>query len=349
MVKRNNTFDVAFVTDGNASIGLAHVRRCATLALALKEVGSNACFIVSDKTSEEEVRKLGFPVFSMDTDYRLLSSQADVIMRQLSTYKVPFAFFDSYFSSNELFSSVGKEFLVGCFGYGKKYNQGMHLIVSYGVSSDLAWHEEVFHAARTKVLFGPKYVPLGASYRKQPARDGSAAPMRLMVSTGSSDPLDITSALVQCIRGHGIEIDIDVVIGQFYNVERVKANLQDVQNVRFHEGVENLSQLMQTVEVAVSAGGLTLYELMASSVPTIAYAFVDNQLGNRLLDGAVRWCGDIRKDESIDPQAIKNIVLSLESLIADKEARMQLVASGQRVCDGQGALRIAREIQEQAR
>ena len=56
---------------------------------------------------------------------------------------------------------------------------------------------------------------------------------------------------------------------------------------------------MQEADLAISAGGTTLYELCAVGTPTICYSMADNQLDNVRQfekDGLMYYAGDARQD-----------------------------------------------------
>ena len=55
---------------------------------------------------------------------------------------------------------------------------------------------------------------------------------------------------------------------------------------------------MKKADIAISAGGTTLYELCACGTPTISYSFADNQLDNVeqfQKDELIDYAGDVRK------------------------------------------------------
>lgn len=346
MVKEKNKYEIAIVVDGNSSIGMGHIMRCGAIADALKDMGRNVLFIVSDKESENKVKELGFDVHCMDTDYKKLDGQAERIIECLSEHGAGFVFFDSYFASNELFDEVSLMCPVGCFGYGKKYRHGMCLIVPYGISSDKQWYEDSFHKGDVNVLFGSKYVPLKKSFWNLPLRDGDKKVERLLLTSGGTDSFGISAALIDNIRRRKIDIQIDLVVGQFYDTKMIRKICNIYSDIVCYENLTDLSALMSSVDVAISSGGITLYELMASSVPTIAYALADNQLGNEQLNGAVKWCGDVRKGDILNLSIVDRIVSELEILINDGKKRNFLIRRGRDVCDGHGAERIAQMITE---
>ncbi|MBR3097986.1 MAG: hypothetical protein IKH18_00245 [Clostridia bacterium] len=337
-------FDVAIVADGNAAIGMGHIMRSGAVAEALRESGLSLCWIASDRSAESLLQAWGYPLFCLDSDYRQITEQAGNILEILKGQTVRFAFFDSYFASNSLFAEVRKYCPVGCFGYGKNYSEGMDLIVPYGISSDREWYRNKFDGTETAVLFGSSYVPLRKAFWNAGKKDLSGEPKRLMITCGGTDPLNITGKLVKAIRENGMEIRLDVIAGRFFDSEMLEESCAGCSQVTIHKGLNDLSELMRHADLAVSAGGMTLYELMASYVPTVAFSMADNQAGNRLLDGSVVWCGDIRDGKGLNCRTVEIIVENLKRLISSPEDRAELADRGYRQCDGNGARRIARAV-----
>ena len=69
--------------------------------------------------------------------------------------------------------------------------------------------------------------------------------------------------------------------------------------IHIHCNVTNMAELMAESEVALSAGGSTLYELCAVGVPVIAFSFAENQ--ERLVQtfvkrGIAQYGGNYRTD-----------------------------------------------------
>lgn len=76
----------------------------------------------------------------------------------------------------------------------------------------------------------------------------------------------------------------------------------DNNNVMLLKAVENIDVYMRNADIAISAGGTTLYELCACGTPTICYSFADNQLDNVKRfssDDIMIYAGDVRSGNVI--------------------------------------------------
>ena len=102
---------------------------------------------------------------------------------------------------------------------------------------------------------------------------------------------------------------------------------------------DSICALMVEADIAVSAGGQTLYELARVGCPTVAVRVASNQDGQLQIfaeAGFIRAVG--RADDSKVITAMGDALLSM---LSDPAARAAMSAAGQRVVDGQGALRVA--------
>ena len=94
-------------------------------------------------------------------------------------------------------------------------------------------------------------------------------------------------------------------------------------------------------DIAVSAGGTTLYELAACQTPTIGYALADNQLENLRTfaeKGLLLSVGDIRK--SFPCEELKEALQTMR----DADVRKNFGQSMQKLVDGKGSRKFAEAL-----
>ena len=106
----------------------------------------------------------------------------------------------------------------------------------------------------------------------------------------------------------------------------------------------SLRDLMLAADIAISAGGQTLYELAATGTPTLAIQVADNQAGNiqpLSEKGAIRRLG--RAGESGLTENLRSMMAGFVST-GGHAARLRMSSAGRALVDGRGARRAAREL-----
>lgn len=99
---------------------------------------------------------------------------------------------------------------------------------------------------------------------------------------------------------------------------------------------------MQAADLAVTAGGTTVYELCACGTPSVCYVLADNQLQNvQALTGAglMLFGGDVR-----EAGGVVGMLRQIDRLLADAFLRAEMSRRMQQLVDGKGAARIAEAI-----
>lgn len=95
-------------------------------------------------------------------------------------------------------------------------------------------------------------------------------------------------------------------------------------------------------DLAVTGAGQTLYELARVGCPAVAVCVASNQegqLAHLVKAGCARSGGSAGQ-----PEDLPELRQALLAVLPDGEARLAMSEAGPRLVDGQGALRVAREI-----
>ena len=105
-----------------------------------------------------------------------------------------------------------------------------------------------------------------------------------------------------------------------------------------------LGRELQRADIAVVAGGVTLYEACAIGTPVVATAVVPAQraaIAGFVDAGAALDGGRIG---TMPRAAARQVATLVAALVEDAAVRRQLSANGRRLVDGHGAARVARQI-----
>jgi spore coat polysaccharide biosynthesis predicted glycosyltransferase SpsG len=107
---------------------------------------------------------------------------------------------------------------------------------------------------------------------------------------------------------------------------------------------DGLGRELQRADIAVVAGGVTLYEACAIGTPVVATAVVPAQrpaIAGFARAGAALDGGRIG---TMPRASARQVATLVATLVKDEAARRGLAANGRRLVDGNGAARVARQI-----
>jgi len=202
--------------------------------------------------------------------------------------------------------------------------------------------------AGARVLTGPDYAlvrPAFASARQAAlARRGMGrAPRRALVSLGLTDVGGITARAVQAILQVLGDVALDVVLGAEAASLPALANLAARDpRIEVHVDVRDMAALMARADLAVGAGGSSVWERACLGLPSILLVLADNQstLARELDRRGATVAVDARRVADLAP-ALPD---AWARLVADQGLRASLVYASSSLCDGLGAERSAEAV-----
>lgn len=130
-------------------------------------------------------------------------------------------------------------------------------------------------------LLGPRHVLLRPEFMKARSnmryRDGSVR--RILIFFGGSDPTnETTKALEAIISLKRPDIAVDVVVGAGNpHKHDIKILCASIPNTTYHCQIGNMAELMMNADLAIGAGGSSLWERCFVGLPSIALVIAENQ------------------------------------------------------------------------
>ena len=326
---------VLFCTEGSASIGFGHVRRCLSLAEALRREHVESSFLLNGCSDVlRVVTDSGFAAH-LNTDPASPHGVLAWADRQGSKVIVcdSYAFDDAFFSSLRAQTA-----LIVAIDDLANTDAPVDIVVNGTLGA------EAFRYGRhpgTELLLGAQYGLLRAEFAVPPPLKATDASRRVLISVGGSDPHRLTERLIACVEQISAVEFIDVVVGPLFS-DYERAGWSGRTRVSWHRAPSDMRRLMIEADVAVSGGGQTLYELAAAGVPCVAIKTAQNQLHNLTAFEAAGigvWVGDA-EDADLD----RKVIDAIRCLCEDGARRVAMGRKGRLLVDGNGANRVARAV-----
>lgn len=332
--------------DANREIGTGHVMRCLSVARALAQCGERVCFLLADESAVPLLKAAGQTYKILHTDYTHLEEELPQLTELLLQEKPQFFLADSYFVTPEYVRKIREYVPVGYMDDRCISDLPADLLINYNIFACEALYGDKDHRAAARLLLGTRYAPLRQEFSgvEYFVRERAA---QVLITTGGSDKYDLAGKLLREALSRPETASLRyVVVSGAYNVHLPALRETEAKygNVRVEVNVGDMWRLMRESDIAVSAGGSTMYELSAVGVPIICFSFVDNQepiVEGFAERGLVCFGGNyLKQGEEMLAPAVDNIA----GLAADRELRQSYSSRQRLLVDGEGALRIAQEI-----
>lgn len=320
--------------DGGTGIGLGHASRCGALSAALQRQGHVSRLVVDPSSGlGDYVRRLGVTAIEAGSD--------GAGVRQLAqTLGAHAVIVDSYRWTRDDFVALRPANCpVVAFDDEARGVLPVDGLINGAPAAAALAYDVLPH---TRSWLGPAYQVVRDEFRDVPIRTGTAAVERVIVLVGGDDPLGLLRLLAAHLeslaRATSPPFRCELICGP-YTTAPDTVSLTHVEAVR-HPA--DLHERMMRADLALSAGGQTLYELARCGTPTIAFrtgADQTNNLAALAAAGVVIDTGD-----ASDAAWLARVSHALQMLAADAAARREMSIRGQGLIDGRGADRVAEAI-----
>jgi spore coat polysaccharide biosynthesis predicted glycosyltransferase SpsG len=324
---------VRIFTEGGAATGFGHVARCLGLYDAFEERGLKCELIVDGDNSVR--RFLGDRICAVakwaDADYLHLALKGESV-----------SVIDSYLAPRQVYLALAERSrLCVCIDdYGRiEYPAG--IVVR---STPIAGGPIDPTSAAVMHLTGPEYhLVRRAFWDVEPKAVVPQEVGRILVTLGGTVRSGLLEAVLALVLERFPAGLVHVVVGR----DSRKPVSQPKIGVRLevHGALtsDEMRNLMLGADLAVSAGGQTMFELARCGVPAVAVVIAENQREN--VHGFVARGTALYGGRDGDP-ALWDILSSALEGVTAAEKRRDLSEAGQKLIDGQGPRRIAGIVME---
>lgn len=347
--------DLCFVAHGNANIGMGHVMRSLALAEAFRENGHAVSFFSKYKSGVSAVKDRGFRVaeygswpeekkeagFCYGDEDELCEDLKWIASGMSGIWDVMVV--DSYNVSQMFFTELKK--YTKCLAYIDDVNvftYPVDVIVNGTASAESMGYDKLQQA---RLLLGIRYNLLRREFCGLPKRKENRGIQNVLITTGNSDPFHMTEKLLKLLLK---EIDLaklryHVIVGGGFEETFWSDSVINHENVFLYHKPEKMVEIMEKCDIAVTAGGSTLYELAACGIPTVAFAYAENQKPQMkaLSDMGLLACAGTYMDLKCEV-----IISFIRRMSNSTDIYMALTQRLQGLLDGKGAQRVMREIEE---
>lgn len=349
--------------DGNARIGAGHLMRCIAIAeeLVLLEGRRAVIFLCADEPSGDMADEHGFRSYVLGTDYQDMESELPMWRKLAENEAVKkeaeagrlVLLIDSYYVTDrylEALGEIGRTVLMDDYG---NHCYPVDCVVNYNAPASMEAYRRLYQNRDVRLFIGSSYVPLRRQFRAveeenasrsmSSAGEGIAERRQVFITTGGGDIDNIAGKILRKLYAESYEFH--VAAGQFYpHLQDMSELAEKYGNIHIHHNVKDMAGLMRMCDIAVTAGGSTIYELAAAGVPFICFSYAENQENLTEYVGREHIAGYAGAWHKEPGETLERIGRLFEELISDADMRINYSERGHEMVDGFGAERIARAL-----
>ena len=323
--------NIVFRVDASAQIGSGHVMRCLTLAKRYRREGHTVSFVMRALSSNlmTFVEEAGFSVYSLPyvksrqmlTGYLAwltVAQEQDAqettavlrTMGQVDRLVVDHYALDAAWET--VCRPYAREIMAIDDLANRRHNCDILLDQNFYENASARYMGLVPDHCR--LLLGPQHALLRDEFYEIKPRRRTGALHNILVFYGGSDLTDETSKALRALSRMSLPgVTVNVVVGAGNpHKEEVRALCAAMPRVRYHCQVENMAELMSVADLALGAGGTSMWERLALGLPAIVTAIADNQLegcGNCAAAGLIDYLGRAEDvDEEMLARAVRTFV-----------------------------------------
>ena len=263
--------NVTIITEGGRNIGFGHIARCFALYQTFKEKGMAPKFVINGDDSIKS--------FLEGEKCRIFNwlKERNKLLEIIKNTEI--VIIDSYLADISFYNIISDSVKIPVFiDDTKRLDYPKGIVINGSI-----YAEEIAYPKNKEIVYllGIKYMPLRKEFWKVPEKHINKNINSIMISFGGNDRGNMTPRILRFLNGKYPGFIKNVVIGKGFN------NIQEIENLRdgetkliYYPDAKAMKATMLESDIALSAGGQTLYELARVGVPTVAIAVANNQLNN---------------------------------------------------------------------
>lgn len=320
------------LTEASGEWGLGHVSRCSSYAQYLGARGIEVSWLIA-----------GDDIAAACAEHEAAAEQIDwdsptLLRDRARGYDI--AIVDSYHASLESYETLA-ELVPHCLWLDDEQRMAYPRGLIVNPSAQASSERSIASRPGSRLLSGYAYQSLRPEFLEDFRREVPDCPGRILVMMGGTDPRGLTLKVVETARMVYPLASVDAVVASEASRRAMERRLPEGCSLHGRLEASRVRKLMEQADIAVSAGGQTLFEACRTGLPSVAICVAENQ---RSQAEALDSLGAIKLVRGNDKDAVLEAVAALLRELAPPEARSSLSITGPKVVDGGGTRRAIAEL-----
>ncbi|MEH7106771.1 bifunctional UDP-2,4-diacetamido-2,4,6-trideoxy-beta-L-altropyranose hydrolase/GNAT family N-acetyltransferase [Bacillus sp. JJ1764] len=324
---KNNRIRVLIFTEGGSQIGQGHISRCSSLYDELDHQGIESELIIHGDAVDKGIIN--------DRKHKMVNWLSPSFLN--ATIKPnDYGIVDSYLADEKIYHVIADRAKKCLFidDYGRiHYPKG--IVVNPSLYTKTVTYP---NQAMTSYLLGSDFIILRKAFMNIDRDPPLPKVTNVLITMGGADPQNLTPAIMSKLCPHYPDITFHVIIGPSFR-NRAEINTCLDSNIKLYEHVasEEMKWIMLKCDLAITAAGQTIYELIATQTPFIPIKVADNQFNHALGLVELQLVDEVLNHN--DPLLLEKMEEKFKRLLAVSK-RNELTAKYKNQIDGLGGKRM---------
>ncbi len=261
---------VLILTEGGQNIGFGHVTRMLAIYQTFEEKGIKPKILVKGDNSVKSMLKgADWEIFDWIEYLDELKSKfgnTDILL------------IDSYLAPKEIYEYLSRLAKVPAY-----YDDFGRIEYPCGVVINGNIHAELINYPENpcvNYLLGVRYLPMRKEFWGNIKKTIRKKVKNILITFGGEDLRNLTPKILKALVDNFSKLTKIVVVGKGFSEKTIRECeyiADENSKIIYYPDAQTMKNLMLEADIAISAGGQTLYELARVGVPTIAIIVADNQ------------------------------------------------------------------------
>jgi UDP-2,4-diacetamido-2,4,6-trideoxy-beta-L-altropyranose hydrolase len=321
--------------DASVEIGTGHILRLLALAQAWVATGAPVVLATTDCPPALAARlaQEGVEIVSLQRE-----DDSAELLRLIEKRKPAWIAWDGFQFRPEYFLATESAAVRGLLieDFPRAHALPIDLVLNYNFAARASDYPQVrqhaeFHLGPGSFLLRKEFWP-----HRNARRAVRSAATRVLVTLGGADADNVTEKVLEEMANASLPaLEIVVVLGAANPHETAirAAAARSPHHVRIERNVSDMPALMDWADLAISAAGITAWELVFMQLPTLLLLTAENQMNNARTLSAAGVALFVDVERSTFQEA-------LAQLVGSYEQRAKMAAACAQIIDGEGVFRL---------
>lgn len=320
---------IYILTEGGGKFGYGHITRCTSLYDEVKKRNYDVEFVINGDSKVKDYLKGKQVRVENWLSFEFINK---------SLTKSDLIIVDSYLISEEQCRYLTSK-VKGCLFIddNNRINYFKGTVVNpsiYGSFIDYPRNKDINY------LLGKDFIILRQSFMESEITLKEKKAESILITMGGSDSLNLTSKVVKILLRHFPNLEKKIIVGLGYAYLKELEKEVDSNTVVYQNANEELvKEIMVDSDMAITAAGQTIYELIKTSTPFIPIKVVENQQNNIEGIKKLNLVNNVLNDYT-DEKSFEKSLLKEMNFIMNKINRETFSERMKDIIDGKGPERI---------